>query len=353
MRNNFKVEYTPYTLIFREPGGTSRGVLHKKLTYFLRLVSTSDPTAVGYGEIPVFKGLSRETVCQLEEKLQKIVQFPDLLYDKEFLEYSSLIMGVETALNSLSYHGLVFPSSFTEKKLSIPINGLIWMGSYDKMLERIREKLKENFACIKIKIGAINWEEEISLIKYIRNCCGNDIVIRVDANGAFTMDDCFSRLEELAQLGVHSIEQPLPPRDIEALQRVCRESPLAVALDEQLIGIPVSRQRDILLDFIKPQYIVLKPALCYGFSGTSDWIERAENRGIGWWITSALESSLGLNAIAQFTGSLAPAMTQGLGTGSLFTNNLDSPLELKGDRLFYKGPAWIYYKQLENLDWIK
>lgn len=349
------VSFAPYRLIFKEPAGTSRGIMYDKVTFFIRLRDKEDRLQAGYGEVPVFSGLSEETVADVEESLCRLCNCVSTaeLYEALSDLPSSVIFGVQQALKSFEnrHSGLIFPSSFTDGLSSININGLVWMGSFDIMKDRIDRKLQYGFSCIKLKIGAINWDEEIALIKYIREKGGSNISIRVDANGAFTPEDCLWRLEKLSEFDVHSIEQPIRKGNWKALRSICASSPVPIALDEELIGLPPGEKRDYLLDFVNPQFIILKPALCYGFSGAEDWIKRAGMRGIGWWITSALESSVGLNAIAQFIGSMDVSLPQGLGTGMLYVNNFNSPLKLEKDIISFRGPSEIYKTQLETLDW--
>lgn len=350
-----KLSYLPYTLIFKEPGGTSRGILKEKPTLLIRASQIGSPGIYGYGEAPVFPGLSIETRTELIKRLDRIVAAGVYEFSSDTFEMSSLQMGIETAVKDLvnGGNGLIFPSPFTSGDSEILINGLIWMGAFDKMKSRIEEKLEQGFHCIKIKIGAINWAEEISLIKFIRKKGGDDLIIRVDANGAFTPEEAFEKLCQLAQYNVHSIEQPIEKNNLSEMKRLCHSTPVPIALDEELIGIPPGNKRNEILEEIAPQYIILKPALCYGFIGAADWIERAEKYNVGWWITSALESSIGLNAIAQFTGLLAPDVPQGLGTGNLFTNNFKSPLNLKTDTLSYNKDFKSFNDELGKLNWIE
>lgn len=353
--SDLKLEYLPYHLKFREPAGTSRGILIEKLTYLIRISQREHPECVGYGEVPVFPGLSAESPEEVLLRLKTIAATGLSLEDTIKEEMSSVQMGLETALLNLKNGGgaLVFDSPFTNNpgRNGIEINGLIWMGNFNKMRERVDEKLSRGFRCIKIKIGAIDREEELELIRYVRDKGGSTLSIRLDANGAFTPEESISRLEELAHYGIHSIEQPIRPGNPEEMRKICRDSPIPVALDEELIGLSIGPERDELLDFIKPQYIILKPALCFGFTGARDWITRAGERGMGWWITSALESSVGLNAIAQFTATLQPKLPQGLGTGNLFINNLPSTLSLKGDRLHFSGEGDCMMEALSHLPW--
>lgn len=348
-----KINYSPYRLVFKEPAGTSRGVLTTKLTYFLRVSDIDNPGNVAYGEVPYFEGLSAESRVQVETELKRLTgsySFDALLNDKGI---SSLNFGCEQVVNCFeNSQGLCFPSGFTSGDSSIQINGLIWMGNFTEMLERVKQKLRCGFKCIKIKIGAIDWQEELKLIQEIRRLAGDEVVLRVDANGAFTPSDCMKKLHQLAHYGVHSIEQPIKSGQKSLLKEICRKSPIPVALDEELIGMGIGSGRDEFLDYVAPRFIVLKPPLCHGFKGAVDWIERAEKRGIGWWITSALESNVGLDAIAQFTGKLNPEIPQGLGTGNLYTNNFQSPLSLSREVLTYTGHPACYSCELEKLEWL-
>lgn len=345
-----RFSFIPYRLVFREPAGTSRGVLTTKLTFFLRVTDTESPRE-GFGEVPFFQGLSPESEEEVTALLKTLCENPDFVTDEQVKNCSCIQFGLESALADMEHggRGLLFPSSFTDNESAIVINGLIWMGPPEIMLRRIQDKIRQGFGCIKLKIGAVNWQDELELIRYIRNTRGSDITIRVDANGAFTEEECKRVLENLAALGVHSIEQPLPKGNIEAVHRVCASSPVPVALDEELIGVPIGDERKELLEYVRPQYLILKPALCYGFSGTANWIDLARQLGIGWWITSALESNVGLNAIAQFTGQLQPALPQGLGTGNLFTNNLPSTLSLQGQNLRFGNDPQAYLSNLKSL----
>lgn len=351
--NRFQLAFSPYKLIFKEPAGTSRGVLKEKRTVFVRLKDSEDPSITGYGEVPVFEGLSRESYDQVIDRLKTLSS--GFISISEIIEgeVSSIKFGLESAMQDIKNgsKSIYFPSCFTARESSLTINGLIWMGDFREMERRLIQKIKEGFRCIKIKIGAIKWREEIDLIKRIRSLCGDEVQIRVDANGAFSPYDCLRKLDQLAVLGVHSVEQPIKARQLNYMRRICCLSPVPIALDEELIGIAVKDKRSELLEYVKPAYIILKPSLCFGFSGTLDWIKRATALKIGWWITSALESNVGLDAIAQFTGRLSPVIPQGLGTGTLYNNNLPSPLLLKKDRLSFSGKHGIYRKILETLDW--
>ncbi|MDO5980363.1 o-succinylbenzoate synthase [Flavivirga spongiicola] len=332
--------YKKYILNFKQASGTSRGILKTKETWFLILNSENKQ---GIGECGIFRGLSADDRPDYEEKLKWLCKnihksFDDLL--SELIEFPSIQFGLETALKSLESQNKfeLFPSKFTQSKDSIPINGLIWMGTEAFMKQQIAEKLDAGFSCIKMKIGAIDFETEIHLIKSIRKeFTSEDIELRVDANGAFSSSEALEKLKILSDFDLHSIEQPIKQGQIEIMSQLCKETPLPIALDEELIGIFSVTNKQELLQTINPQYIILKPSLVGGFKGSDEWINIAEELRIGWWITSALESNIGLNAIAQYTYSKQNNMPQGLGTGGLFTNNFNSPLQVKNGTLQYNN----------------
>ena len=330
-------EYHQYILNFKRPGGTSRGVLHTKETYFLKI---SENNRTGIGECAVFRGLSYDDVPEYEEKLrwlcENINENPSSIKEK-LRHFPSIWFGYEQAiLNLKNGEEIYFPSDFSAGKSSIKINGLIWMGDADFMQEQIEEKLKNGFNCIKLKIG-INWNSEKKILAQLREKFPKKALeLRVDANGGFGFDEAKVILQELADLEIHSIEQPIKAGNLDQMEMLCKTTPTPIALDEELIGILDFNDKKELLEKIKPQYIILKPSLIGGFSGSDEWISLAESKQIGWWITSALESNIGLNAIAQYTFSKDPKIPQGLGTGGLFTNNIPTPLLLNGDQLFMR-----------------
>lgn len=333
-----RAEYSRYLLHFKEDAGTSRGVLKEKETFFVKVWDESCPEVFGMGECALFRGLSADDRKNYEEKLEEVCQRIEEVKMEELEEWSSIRFGVEMALQDLAMGGrqLYFPSAFTEGRQAIEINGLIWMGDKSTMLQRIQQKLEAGFHCIKLKIGAIDFEAELSLLQYIRERFSCEKVeLRVDTNGAFAPEEAMSKLEALAAFGLHSIEQPIRQGQWEEMAHLCRETPIPIALDEELIGVYGRKKKLELLEKVQPQYIILKPALCGGFSGAREWIELAEKRGIGWWVTSALESNIGLNALAQWVATLGNPMPQGLGTGQLYTNNLWSPLRQEGECLIY------------------
>ncbi|AJR04149.1 o-succinylbenzoate synthase [Siansivirga zeaxanthinifaciens] len=332
--------YKKYILNFKQASGTSRGILKTKETWFI-ILKSGDQT--GIGECGLFRGLSIDDRPDYEEKLQWVcnninADFTKLLNELE--AFPSIQIGLETAFLSLkgktSFE--IFPGLFSEGKESIIINGLIWMGSEAFMKQQIQEKIEAGFSCIKMKIGAIDFQTEINLLKSIRKqFSSKDIELRVDANGAFSVNEALEKLKILSDLDLHSIEQPIKQGQIEAMSNLCAQTPLPIALDEELIGVFSIEKKEALLQQIQPQYIILKPSLVGGFHGSDTWIALAEKNNIGWWITSALESNIGLNAIAQYTVTKNNNMPQGLGTGGLFTNNFESPLQVKNGTLQYNN----------------
>lgn len=332
-----KATYLQYLLQFKRPSGTSRGVLLDKETFIL---TVSEEGKEGVGECAIFRGLSFDDRPDYEEKLkwlcENINQDTDFLKD-ELKEFPSIWFGYEQAIQNLNYGGsLYFPSEFTEEKSAITINGLIWMGDAGYMEEQIQEKLDKGFHCIKLKIG-VDWKSEHIILQKLREKFSKDqLELRVDANGGFSKEEALIVLQQLADLHIHSIEQPIKAGNWDDMAELCAKTPTPIALDEELIGIidPVKKKQ--LLEKIKPQYIILKPALVGGFSGSDEWISLAENQNVGWWITSALESNIGLNAIAQYTFTKKNPMPQGLGTGALFVNNFESDLELRNELLWFK-----------------
>ena len=329
--------FKQYLLQFKNPSGTSRGVLHTKETFFLEILEGDKK---GIGECALFRGLSFDDVPDYEEKLTWLCENinQDSAYlKKELLHFPSIWFGYEQAILNVKHgENLYFPSDFTEGKSSIKINGLIWMGNVDFMQTQIEEKLELGFDCIKLKIG-VDWNSEKEILRKLREKFPKEqLELRVDANGGFTFEEAKTVLNELDELGIHSIEQPIKAGNLEEMKLLCATTPTPIALDEELIDVVDFEQKRKLLEKIKPQYIILKPALIGGFSGTDEWISFAKNLGIGWWITSALESNIGLNAIAQYTFTKGNKMPQGLGTGGLFTNNFESNLQLEGDLLSMK-----------------
>lgn len=336
-----QIEWLKYKLKFKLSAGTSRGILKNKDTYFLKVFDDAIPTVFGMGECNLFRGLSFDDRPEYESILDQLSQQPYFFVrnlHQALLEWPSIRFGLEMAFIDFIREGKrsYFSTRFTQGEEGIPINGLIWMGEKSFMKEQIRAKIDQGFKCIKLKIGAINFAEEIDLLKAIRQEFSSNLLeIRVDANGAFKPEDALDKLHVLSKFNIHSIEQPIRQGRIEEMASLCLKTPLPIALDEELIGVHNPEDRAKLLDIIHPQYIILKPSLLGGYSASEEWIKGADDRNIQWWVTSALESNIGLNAIAQWTYSLHTKMYQGLGTGQLFTNNLSSPLQIKDAKLWY------------------
>jgi o-succinylbenzoate synthase len=334
-----KATYHKYNLQFKRPSGTSRGVMTEKETWFLVLEKDGKK---GIGECGILRGLSIDDRPDYEQKLQwtcaNIQLGKDQLWEA-LIEFPSIQFGVEMAFQSLQSKTpfLLFPSEFTEGAKSIQINGLVWMGEAAFMKQQIEEKLAEGFACVKLKIGAIDFATELDLLRYIRqHFTPEQVEIRVDANGAFTVNEALDKITQLSEFKLHSIEQPIQKNNTDMMAELCENSPLPIALDEELIGVFKMEDKERLLQKIKPQYIILKPSFVGGFRGTQEWISVAEKHKIEWWITSALESNIGLNAIAQWTFLQQNLMPQGLGTGGLYTNNFECPLVVSEGQLWYK-----------------
>ena len=367
----FKIDISERTLHFKQPAGTSRGVYTTRHSYYLHLSSPDSPGVEGVGECATLPDLSCDAKPEYDVTLRQICQMVEQMgripYDM-IRAYPSITFGLETAFasffedsrrklvetvgqnvmavgqNSVAIPawaqnlGSLYNSPFARGEEGITINGLVWMGTFEEMLSRLEEKLNAGFHCVKLKIGAIDFFKELDLVKRIREVYGKDKVeLRVDANGGFSPDNAMSRLEALAQYDIHSIEQPIKQHQWPKMAELCRKSPIPIALDEELIGVNVRSMKQALLDTIHPQYIVLKPSLHGGMYGCREWIQLAEERGVGSWITSALESNVGLNAIALFCAKMYGPdvqMPQGLGTGQLFTDNIPMPLEIRGEKLF-------------------
>lgn len=337
------------TFHFNFEARTSRGLMKDRTSWFIRI---SDGERFGVGECPPLPGLSSELDEDFENVLNSFVEgfnqagiskpcatlgevhglinssFPSIA------RKSSMVFAFETAMLDLFNGGerRIFKSSFNEGK-EIPINGLIWMGGMDFMLQQIEIKIRDGFRCVKLKVGGLDFERECDVLQYVRRkYFREDIVVRLDANGAFKNEDVLYKLNELSKFKVHSIEQPLK-KGSEFLTEVCAKSPIPVALDEELFGITGDQERREILERVKPGFIILKPALHGGLMGSAVWIAAAEKAGVGWWMTSALESNIGLNAIAQFTGQYPVEIHQGLGTGAIYDDNFSSPLEVRKGKL--------------------
>ena len=333
-----KITIEERVLHFKQPAGTSRGVYTERRSWF---VNMSDGVAVGIGECAPLPQLSCDDIPNYGEVLRRFCDDVERTgeIDYEALrDYPSMLFGLETAMLNLQNGERLFDTAFSRGDVGIPINGLVWMGTFEEMQQRIEEKLAKGFRCVKLKIGAIDFDAELELIKKIRSRFSyHDVEWRVDANGAFPYEEALYELELLSQYALHSIEQPIRARQWSYMSELCRESPLPIALDEELIGVNDPEQKRQMLNIIKPRYIILKPSLHGGMMGCREWIETAKDMGIGSWITSALESNIGLNSMAQFCSAVygdSISMSQGLGTGQLFTDNFPMPLEIRGDKLW-------------------
>ncbi len=340
-----KITITYKLLHFLQPAGTSRGVYNTRLSFYLKLTSDEQPDVVGVGECATLPDLSCDAMPpnEYERKLRTFCDEYERtgVIDYEAMRaYPSMLFGLETAVAQLNAKGSLnfFDTPFGRGEEGIPINGLVWMGTFEEMFERLEAKLKAGFRCIKIKIGAIDFDQELQLIRHIRSTFSrNDVELRVDANGGFTPEEALSRMKALVQYDIHSIEQPIKQHQWTEMARLCAATPLPIGLDEELIGVNERQKKIELLDTIRPQYIVLKPSLHGGMVGTEEWIQLARERNIGSWITSALESNVGLSAIAQLTASIYGTNirhAQGLGTGQLFADNIEMPLKVLGDKLW-------------------
>lgn len=347
-----KIDIEERILHFKQPAGTSRGVYTERRSWFVTATvpdgSPSGP-AVGIGECAPLPDLSCDARPDYGEVLRRfcdeVEQTGQIDYEA-MRDYPSMLFGLETALLDVRCQmsegrNMLFDTAFSRGEVGIPINGLVWMGNYDEMLQRLEQKLEQGFRCVKLKIGAIDFEQELELVRRIRQRFSfHEVELRLDANGAFPYEEALYKLELLSQYAVHSIEQPIRKGQWAYMAELCRESPLPIALDEELIGVNDREMKSHMLNVIKPAYIVLKPSLHGGMTGCREWIEAAKDHEVGSWITSALESNIGLNAIAQFCSAVygdSITMPQGLGTGQLFTDNIPMPLEIRGDHLWITG----------------
>ncbi len=331
----YSLNYRKHIALFTEPGGTSRGILYQKPSWIIQL-SHTDYSEPGYGEISIIPKLSIETEEFIEEFLYK---HPTLSENQlsEIIQSATpaVRFGFEMAVKSLESQALEMFGE--EKNLNLKTNGLVWMGSIDDMWKRAQEKYAEGFRCLKFKIGALNFEDELALLKKVRSTWGDEITLRLDANGAFTPKEAPEKLEKLSKLGIHSIEQPIKAGQWDEMAKLCQVSPIDIALDEELIGIKSKQEKQDILDAIQPQYIILKNSLIGGWKEAAEWINLSENKGIGWWATSALELNIGLNAIAYQLADYTNQLPQGLGTGKVFSNNIKSNLKLDGEHLKLKS----------------
>lgn len=332
--------YFKRSLEFAFDARTSRGDIKKHAAYIIEVRNLLKPEVIGRGEASPLNGLSIDSHDDFENQLINILQElnnglrPE---DINLLGLPSIRFALETAMADLHFGGQmkVFDNEFIRGK-TIPINGLIWMADKQKMLQEAQEKIEKGFNCIKLKVGNLDFDEECRLIESIRkNNSAYKFEIRLDANGAFEPYEAIEKLKELHRFEIHSIEQPIKPKQVDWMEEICRKAPIHIALDEELIGIDVEEMGFHLIKKIKPKYIILKPTLIGGFSTCDKWINLADKSKIGWWLTSALESNVGLNAIAQYASYLKVKNHQGLGTGSLYQNNFPSPLLVENGYLHF------------------
>lgn len=336
----YNIQITPRLLHFKQPAGTSRGVYNTRKVWYIEISSMENPSIKGIGECAPLPNLSCDDVPQYEEVLQQAcsrVAREGNIPTESLRNYPSILFGLETALRHYEIGSLaLWDTPFSRGEAGIPINGLIWMGNFEEMYRQIEAKMEAGYRCIKLKIGAIDFDAELTLLKHIRSRFSvKDIELRVDANGAFSPAEAMHKLDALSKLDLHSIEQPIRAGQWEEMARLTARTPLPIALDEELIGHNTPEIKKELLSAIRPQYIILKPSLHGGICGSNEWIAEAEKQNIGWWVTSTLESNIGLNAIAQWCATLHNALPQGLGTGQLFTDNIDLPLEIRKDCLWF------------------
>ncbi len=338
-----KARYEKKIFEFKNPSGTSRGILTQKISWFIYLKEDNDSKEnqiEGIGECSIIPGLSPDflDVDHYEAKIAQVcANINFYLNDLGTLtEFPSILFGLECAILDFKNggKGIYFKNKFSRGEQQILINGLIWMGDKNYMSSQIEEKLKDGYTCLKMKVGAIDFMDEVELLKDLRDKFSNtQLNIRLDANGAFDPKTCISKLKILSQFGIHSIEQPIAPKQEEWMKKIIEKSPIPIALDEELIGVNSRFDKEELLDFLKPNYIIIKPSLHGGIKGSEEWIKYAQVRKISWWMTSALESNIGLNAIAQFAAEYPLSLPQGLGTGGLYTNNIESKLKVENGKL--------------------
>ncbi|MBC5991501.1 o-succinylbenzoate synthase [Pontibacter cellulosilyticus] len=358
-----KLSYTSHTLQFKFDARTSRGAIREHKVYYISVFDEQQPEVVGVGECAPLAGLSIDHRPDLEEKIKEAVAQVNaqkvsldaaapLPKELNLAEWPALYFALETALLDLRNGGsrILYKTPFSRGEAGIPINGLIWMGDAAFMQELISKKLKEGYTCLKLKIGGLDFGQELEILESIRERTPADcLTIRVDANGAFSPQDAYKKLERLAKYEIHSIEQPIKQGQHEEMAQLCAYSPVPIALDEELIGVQGKDAKEQLLDKIKPPYIILKPTLVGGLAASAEWINLAEQRSIDWWMTSALESNIGLNAISQFTAQHDITIPQGLGTGQLYHNNIASPLQIKNGELWYEQESgWGDITSIKN-----
>ena len=351
-----KASHWSYSYTFKTPAGTSRGVMTSKPAHFIEV----DVQGLrGQGECGLLPGLSVDDRPDYREQLELFCRALNALSDatwadwasrgrldpqwaRAWVEWPSLVFAAEQALLSWADRARggdgtrQADTAFARGEAGIPINGLLWMGSSCYLHDQSEARLTEGFRCLKMKVGALDFAAECDVLRHNRSL-DSSLELRVDANGAWAGDLALERMKALREFNLHSIEQPCPPSDRAGLKAAASSGTLPVALDESLIGVHRSADRDALLDEIQPHFIVLKPSLLGGMASSEDWISRARARGINYWVTSALEGSVGLSALAQWASTLPDLQGyQGFGTGSLYTNNLPARTEVRQGQLWMK-----------------
>jgi o-succinylbenzoate synthase len=317
-------------LQFNKPAKTSRDVLKERDSWMLQLVD-SDGIVLGEGEVAPLWGLSKETK---EEVLSELDRITNIEHSTEVSSYvSSVQCAIDAALAGFYSKQIDFPFLSKNELSAIPINGLIWMDDIEAMRIEARRKFDEGSRCIKLKIGALNFNDELNLIREIRSWGSEEeLTIRVDANGAFALEEAMNKLNQLSEFKLHSIEQPIKAGQLENMFKLCAESSVPVAFDEELIECN-SEDFEPFLHIGKPAYLVVKPSLHGGYTAAENWKAWADKHGIGFWITSSLESNVGLNHLANWVCKMKLEGVQGLGTGSLFSNNSEAKWRVEGELL--------------------
>lgn len=345
-----KCAYFKHQLQFHNPARTSRGEMQTHTVYYIRITHQNK---YAWGEAAPLPGLSIDPVEQIETHLTQCCTLINDGFPAEDIDHSrfpAVVFAFETALlalkNEKPFH--LFDTAYSNGQKGIDINGLIWMDSKEKMLESAFKKISDGYSCLKFKIGALDFDEECRMLEQVRKHANAfKLEIRLDANGAFTPDDALEKLSELKRFDIHSLEQPIKANQVELMAEICAKSPIHIALDEELIGVELD-QTETILKKIKPRYIILKPTLLGGLKVADKWIHQAQQHAVGWWATSALESNIGLNAIAQWCSTYELAIPQGLGTGMLYENNIPSPLRIIDNKLYYKQNEFWQTSQIEK-----
>jgi o-succinylbenzoate synthase len=340
MYSQLQYNIEEYKLVFKKPATTSRNVFKERLIYLIHLKDIWGN--MGIGEAAPLSLLSIDDVPNykniLEQKTSELCE-PGSSEKLDLLPYPSIKFGLETALLSLQAKGKnpMLDTAFTRGESTIPVNGLVWMDDTEAMFQQALEKIEAGFNTIKFKVGALDFDDECRMLEKLRKqFSAFKITLRLDANGGFKTDEAMQQIKDLSRFEIHSIEQPIQPNQWHDMEKLCLESDIDIALDEELIGINLETEAELMLTTINPQYIILKPNLIGGLANSDRWIELANAHNIGWWATSALESNIGLNAISQWVSTYEPIQPQGLGTGGLFENNLEAPLSLVRGQMHFK-----------------